>query len=587
MQIKSPSNMSMSAMNEPRFDERYLAEAFAALDTSDPTPVNRDPPKGDLEAHAQSITRLKCLDDCENAIADLSPNVVQFLTGVFNQITDSFLPAPLWQTPSTPAKAGEQKGNDVILRSLKIVSAARLALASDASARDKQLKAKVERLYQSASRYLDSVPQYENLQDIEALLLLAELEYGRNQSDVSKTRLKSVIVALTESNRMRSTLVFGQSMTLVRRRNALRTALMMLHWYFGEVPQPLEDLKVDTELEPGETPSTAEELFVTSQLRLASLHHRLKRFLDAQPFVDEKTWSICEKAFSMWYDELRERSKALDTLTEDAPVNFFVFHQQYLSTRIMLSKAHERLFKRSSGVRSPSAQREVWTCPSSAKNDAIKIASSLRNYGQRHRFREAPLSFVNHISAAADIVINATEAATNEDDRNAYLHISSFLSGVLKYMAEVHVRAGTLVEAVQQRMNNIIQSGLTRSNSAAGNYVGSADSGANGDDSHLWQWTRYDMTDEFGHAASPPEPERPRSVVGVLQTAEATKQKRPQVFRQTSTPAKLVVHPEASMEDLGAPTPSYYSTRDAVSVIAAEDGIEPENPEAQQSGSGG
>ena len=120
-------------------------------------------------------------------------------------------------------------------------------------------------------------------------------------------------------------MIFGQSFALIRRRNALRTALMMLHWYFNEVPGPLEDLKVDMDHEPGETPSNADELFVTSQLRLASLHARLKRFLDAQPFVNEKTWSICEKAFSMWYDELRQRFKSLDNLTEDAPVNFFVF----------------------------------------------------------------------------------------------------------------------------------------------------------------------------------------------------------------------------------------------------------------------
>jgi len=566
MQIK-PSSMSTSAVNEPRFNERYLAEAFAALDTSDMRAVNRNPPNGDLEAHALSIMRLKCLDDCENAVAELSPHVVDFLTGVFDQITDSFLPAPLWQTPNTPTKNGEQQNNDVILRALKIVSAARLALASDNSQKDKQLKGKVERLYQSARLYLDSVPQYENLQDIEALLLLAELEHGRNQSDASKTRLRSVIAALTESNRMRSTLIFGQSMALVRRRNALRTALMMLHWYFGEVPGPLEGLQVDVELEPGESPSTAEELFVTSQLRLASLHHRLKRFLDAQPFVDEKTWAICEKAFSIWYDDLRERSKALDQLTEDAPVNFFVFHQQYLSTRITLSKNHERLYRSNSGVPSP-AQRDIWTCPASVKDDAVKIASSLRNYGQRHRFREAPLSFTNHISAAADVMINAAEHAISEDDRNAYLHISSFLCGVLKYMAEVHARAGTLVEAVQHRMNNVVQIGFIKPSAAGGTYdVSSVYPAAKGPDSHLWQWTRHDLTDEFGYGALPPEPQRPRSVMAVLQSSRLPKQERPQMVRQTSTPAKLVACSEVSTEELQVPTPSYYLTRDAASVL--------------------
>lgn len=329
MQIKLPH---MPGMTEPKFDERYLAEAFAVLDAADSRSTNRDQNKSfdDLEQHAQNLMRLKCLDDCENAIAGLSTNVVEYLLGVFNQITDSFLPAPLWQAPPPPSKNFEKereasRNGGVILQSLRIVSAARLALASHSSSKDQQLKAKVEKLYQAANKYLDSVPQYDNLEDIEALLLLAELEYGRNQNDAAKTRLKNVIGALTESSRMRSTLIFGQSGTLIRKRNALRTALMMLHWYFSEVPAPLEDLNVETNLEPGESPPSAEELFVTSQLRLASLHHRLKRFLDAQPFVDEKTWQICEKAFSMWYDDLRDQSRSLDNITEDAPVNFFVF----------------------------------------------------------------------------------------------------------------------------------------------------------------------------------------------------------------------------------------------------------------------
>lgn len=573
MQIKLPL---MSVVTEPRFDERYLAEAFAALDTGvDNLPrENRDVIQGDLEAHARTIARNKCLDECENAIADLSPHVTEYLNGVFDQISDSFLPAPLWQAPSTQPKAGTGKNRDsnnnyVILRCLRIVSAARLALASDATARDRALKAKIERLYAAAIKYLDSVPDYSNLEDIEAILLLAELEYGRNQHDLARTRLRNVIGALTDSGRMRATLIFGQSTTLMRRRNALRTALMMLHWYFSEVPEPLEDLNVDLDQETGEKKATAGELFVTSQLRLASLHHRLKCFLDAQPVVDEKVWQVCEKAFSMWYDDLRDHSKSLDNLTEDAPVNFFVFHQQYLTTRIMLSKAHERLYRRRSGVRSPPAQREVWTCPASAKNDAIKLAASLRNYGQRHRFREAPLSFVNHIAAAGDIVINATEAATNEDDRNAYLHISSFLCGVLKYMAEVHVRASTLLEALQLRMNNVIQNPYIRPSATGLNWdtASSMYSMKEPSDTHLWQWTRYDSIDDFGHTlAVPPERERPRSVVGVLQTSSGPS--RPPIVRQKSTPAKLPDHPEVSVEDLQSVTPSYYSMHDASSVTA-------------------
>lgn len=312
-------------MTESRFDERHLAEAFAALETSESRPVSRDRLQCDLEEHAHNITRLKCLDECENAIADLSPRVADYLSGVFDQITDSFLPAPIWQAPNPPPKKGKQKDGELVLRSLRIVSAARLALASHGSSRDRELKIKIDRLYQAATRYLDSVPRFENLLDIEALLLLAELEYGRNQDGAARARLKSVINALTESMRMRSTLIFGQSLTLIRRRNALRTALMMLHWYFSEVPAPLEDLNVEPDLEPDETLSNVDELFVTSQLRLASLHHRLKKFLDAQPYVDEKTWSVCEKAFSGWYDEQKERSKELDCPPEDAPINFFVF----------------------------------------------------------------------------------------------------------------------------------------------------------------------------------------------------------------------------------------------------------------------
>lgn len=256
-----------------------------------------------------------------------------------------------------------------------------------------------------------------------------------------------------------------------------------------------------------------------------------------------------------------------------------------MTTRILLSKAHERLYKRRSGIRSPTAARtETWTCPTSARNDAIRIASSLRNYGQRHRFREAPLSFVNHISAAADIVLNATEASENEDDRNAYLHISSFLCGVLKYMAEVHVRANTLVEAVQQRMNTVIQNGLNRSNSNAsttrGAGAGGTASSTYSGDSHLWQWTRYDLADDFGPPSVSAEPDRPKSVIGVLQTRASPSKvqisnlgpQRPTIVRQISTPAKLAVHPEVSTEDLGTVTPSFYSTKDNLSSLSVDGG---------------
>lgn len=197
---------------------------------------------------------------------------------------------------------------------------------------------------------------------------------------------------------------------------------------------------------------------------------------------------------------------------------------------------------------------------------------------------------MNHISAAADIVLNATDVSDNEDDRNAYLHISSFLCGVLKYMAEVHVRANTLVEAVQQRMNTVIQNGLNRSNSNASTSRGAINTGAASStyshDSHLWQWTRYDLADDFGPPSVSAEPERPKSVVGVMQTRASPAKvqvmnftsHRPQIVRQASTPAKLAVHPEMSAEDLGIATPSFYSTKDNVSNLSVNDGaVTPRN----------
>lgn len=326
MQLKSPT----MALSEPTFNESYVTHALAALEgaNTDSRPNSRDSPQSDLESHARSVLRKKCFDECENATADFPPLVVENLMSVFDQVADSFLPGPLWQAPIPPSKGKQSQRTasetSIVLRSLKVVSAARLALATN-SKKDQPLNVKVERLFAAAVRYLDSAPRYENLEDVEALLLLAEIEYGRNRTDAARMRLKSVIAALTDAGRMRSMLIFGQSANLLRRRNALRTALMMLHWYFNEVPLPLEDLHGAPETEAGDISSNVEELFVTSQLRLASLHGRLKRYLDAQPVVDDKVWQSCDRAFSIWYDELREQSKSLDSLTEDAPVNFFVF----------------------------------------------------------------------------------------------------------------------------------------------------------------------------------------------------------------------------------------------------------------------
>ena len=176
------------------------------------------------------------------------------------------------------------------------------------------------------------------------------------------------------------------------------------------------------------------------------------------------------------------------------------------------------------------------------------------------------MSFVNHIGAAADIVINAAEVANNEDDRNAFLHISSFLCGVLKYMAEVHVRANNLLDAVQQRMNNAIQAGLVRSNTSAANWDASSTYSA--EDSHLWHWTRFDLTEELGNTVATSKPERPRSVAGSAQMLGEAIAKRPQVTRQISTPAKLASQPEAleSLDDSEVPTPAFYSIRDDDSI---------------------
>lgn len=332
MQLKD-TNMTTS---EPLFDERYISETLATLESNDSRPHSGHSSQSDLEAHAQSILRNKCLDECENAIADLPTQVAENLLSIFDQVADSFLPGPLWQAPLPPSKdtnssasskakqKPRSKESNIVLRCLKIVSAARLALASHGK-KDQPLKVKVERLFSAAARYLDSVPQYDILEDAEALLLLAELEYGRNRSDSARSRLKAVIAALTNEGRMRSMMILGNGASLLRRRNALRTALLMLHWYFNEVPTSLEDLHTDLDGDLGELAGNAEELFVTSQLRLASLHGRLKRFLDAQPVVDDKVWQSCEKSFNIWYDELREQSRNLDTLTEDASVNFFVF----------------------------------------------------------------------------------------------------------------------------------------------------------------------------------------------------------------------------------------------------------------------
>lgn len=221
-------------------------------------------------------------------------------------------------------------------------------------------------------------------------------------------------------------------------------------------------------------------------------------------------------------------------------------------------------------MRSSQTPRELWTCPASAKNDAVKIASSLRNYGQRHRFREAPLSFVNHISAAADLVINATEAAMSEDDRNAYLHISSFLCSVLNYMAEVHVRASTLLEALQQRMNTVILNPAVRPSSVVNRWEGSSSiySSTNGHDGHLWQWTRHNTTDDFGLGTSTPQPERPQSVAGVLQTQTSILSQRPHIIRHLSTPATLSASIDEGDEgEVDTLTPSYYSTKDNISLV--------------------
>lgn len=309
---------------EPRFDEDYIDSAFAQF-SSNPRPGSSDSFRGDLQQHAHTITRARLCDECENAIAELSPSAAENLVGIFEQVSDSFLPTPLWQFHETKGKKPARKDVNLILRCLKVVAAARLALASTASSQAPPLKSKVDNINRAVTTYLDSVPESEKLEDLEALLLLAELEYGRDQTESSKARLLSVVRILSDQRQISAAFLFAQNAKLLRYRSTLRTALMMLHWYFGEAPTVLMDLHGDEEIDPPEPGTSTDEAFVLAQLRLASLHCRLKTFLEGQAILDDKTWMICDRAMADWYDDLRSSFKQQDMMTEDAPINFFVF----------------------------------------------------------------------------------------------------------------------------------------------------------------------------------------------------------------------------------------------------------------------
>lgn len=538
-----------------------LLDVFPSHDGVIPA-TGEDNLDGDLEQYVRHMTRAKHLDECENAIAELPSGVVKHLSEIFNQVAASLLPAPTWQHPSTPAKKGRQRESSLVLRSLRIVSAARLALAAEDKIKDQRLHDKIDRIYRAASTYLDSTYQQNDLDELEALLLLSELEYGRGHAASAESRLQVIISDLSNADRIRSMLLLGQSAALVRRRNVLRSALLMLHWYFGQIAPVIQNLDGEAvSVQTGQL-IDADELFTISQLRLISLHQQLQNHLLQQPYTDEKMWHACDRSLVAWYDTLRDQYKALDTMSDDAPVNFFVFQQQYLTSRILLSKLHSRRFHRlsaSSRVASPVMARThgSQSSPASARNDAVKIASSLRNYGQRHRFREAPLCFLNHISAAADVVLGAILGVSSEDDKNAYLHIASFLCGVLRYMAEVHPCAAIMLEASQQRLNTVMLRPPAVYSNAFPESVRpqmrplspeSPGRVADGHNSHLWHWTRHDFTAEFGHAAPPVEAERSRSVLGVLKTAEELKLRdsRPVVRRQISTPGRVTMEDDTA-----------------------------------------
>lgn len=81
---------------------------------------------------------------------------------------------------------------------------------------------------------------------------------------------------------------------------------------------PLGDLDAFNQ----ETP--VDEAFANAQLRLTALHDKLETYLKAQPATDMRSWQICDRALSSWFDTLRSGFRHFDGRSEDPPVAFFV-----------------------------------------------------------------------------------------------------------------------------------------------------------------------------------------------------------------------------------------------------------------------
>lgn len=173
-------------VEEPTFDDSYLPNLWPHFDSGGRT-SNQEQQHGDLQTHVEDLTRTQCRGECENAVAQLKGGVVDYLLSLFTQIAPKFLPAPIWQSSGSSRKT---KDLDVVSRSLRISAAARLALASNVGPSEQPLQAKVEGVYKAARNYIDSISFAEDSADVESILLLAELEYGRGKLRSAKARIR-------------------------------------------------------------------------------------------------------------------------------------------------------------------------------------------------------------------------------------------------------------------------------------------------------------------------------------------------------------------------------------------------------------
>lgn len=202
-----------------------------------------------------------------------------------------------------------------------------------------------------------------------------------------------------------------------------------------------------------------------------------------------------------------------------------------------------------------------------SKSDAVKMASSVRNYGQRFRFREAPLSFIRHISLSAGVILTALGSVSGDDDRDACLRILNFFCGVLNYMSEVHVYAATLLESLRQQINAAMLRPSTRGRASSSSWDRRAlhlmDDTHVTEDWNLWPWAAKESGESYRQSSPKPAPELLRSPVG-----------RPKIERSISTPdGNNLLQPD--MGDVTRPsTASAYSInleREAKSIPKAKD----------------